>query len=123
MTSNDLHIREWVYANDNGKMIPVQITAVNDGAVVATNKVAEICDSFSFDKLSPIPLTGETVRLFAWEESKKLSVQINKETGKVFVRYIGEKNEIKKYHKLNSIHELQQFYYRLFKTPLSLALC
>lgn len=123
MTPNDIHINEWVYANANGNMIPVKITAVNNGQVVAINHVAEICDSFNFDKLSPIPLTGETIKLFAWDGSKKLSVQINRETEKVFVRYIGERNEIKKYYKLNSIHELQQFYYRLFKTPLCLALC
>ena len=123
MTANDIHISEWVFADNNGKKMPVQITAVNDGAVVAANKTAAICNSYSFDKLSPIPLTDETVKLFSWEKARKLSVHLNKETGKIFVRYIGEGNVIKKYHKLHSIHELQQFYYRLFKTPLCLALC
>lgn len=123
MKPNDIHLNEWVFAENNGKKVPVQITAVNDGAVVATNQAAAIRNSFSFDKLSPIPLTDETVKLFIWGKDQKLSVQLNKLTGKVFVRYIGEGNVIKKYHKLNSIHELQQFHYRLFKTPLYLALC
>lgn len=123
MTANDIHISEWVFAENNGKKVPVQITAVNDGKVVATNQAASICNSFSFEKLSPIPLTGETVKLFVWDKTQKISVQLNKESGKIFVRYISDRNVIKKNHKLDSIHELQQFHYRLFNKPLCLALC
>lgn len=120
MTPNDIHINEWVFADIDGKRIPVKIGAVHDDQVTATNVEAGIYDVFNMHKLSPIKLTRENVRLFDFSKAKRLSVQQNKTTGNIFVRYIDEKKQLKKYYKLNYIHELQQYYYKKFKYPMEL---
>ena len=118
MTPNDIHFGEWVFAIINGQKVPVMIVTVHEDQVAVINADAGVHDALDYDRISPIPLTEDNARLFDWSAAKKISLQFNKETGKAFVRYIGDNNTLRKNYKLESMHQLQQWYYETFNTPL-----
>ena len=107
-----IHIGEWLFANIDGKAVPVKVTAIHEKNVTAMNPVTNVCDSFNYDWLTAIPLCFEFLEFFNTSKVKGMSLHRANGNGRYFVRYINKHNVLKKSFDVLTIHEFQQFYYK-----------